>query len=77
MELNCGRCTQPKGRENEAHLGMGRKAGPLWETKMCSQRDRWKTRGMTPLGVEGKKGLKEEEESHKVKSFTEIKQDKN
>lgn len=43
---------------------------------MCSQTD-WKTRGVLPLEIQGKEGLKEEEESHKVKSFTEIKQDKN
>lgn len=32
---------------------------------------------MLPLEIQRKEGLKEEEESHKVKSFTEIKQDKN
>jgi len=38
------------------------------------ERDRWKTRSMLlPLEIQG---LKEEEESHRVKSFTEIKHDK-
>lgn len=76
MALNCGRCTKPKGKENEAHSGMERKTDLLWENKMCSQRDRWKSRGMVPLEIQGKEGLKEEVESDKVKSFTEIKQDK-
>lgn len=44
---------------------------------MYSQRDRWKTGSMLlPLEIQGKKGLKEEKESHKVKSFTEIKHEK-
>lgn len=76
MALHCGRCTKPKGKENEAHSGMERKTDLLWENKMCSQRDRWKSRGMVPLEIQGKEGLKQEVESYKVKSFTEIKQDK-
>lgn len=31
---------------------------------------------LLPLEIQGKKGLKEEEESQRVKSFTEIKHDK-
>lgn len=28
------------GEEDEDNLGMGRNTDPLWESKMCSQRER-------------------------------------
>lgn len=43
---------------------------------MCSQSDRWKARGTLSLEIQDKERLKEEEENYTVKSFAEIKQDK-
>lgn len=68
MTLNCGRCTQPKSGENEPHLRTGRKV-LCGKNKMCSQGDRWQSKVTLPFEIPGKEGLKEEEESHEMKSF--------
>ena len=41
MALSCARGAQSmSGEEDEDNLGMGRNTDPLWESKMCSQRER-------------------------------------